>query len=157
MPSVGSTDQVRFIYWILLISIFWKTSLIPPMVLVPYNLDPHPLITGVQEVPGVISQHLLRQFLTELLEVHGSFHLPFLLYTLFVTLQLRFIIGYNGQIIDMRHRWVSILETLLLNMEAMDEVVNAVNLAVNSRAQIPDLVRLYVQPPFVFTSTPTLH
>ena len=127
------------------------------MFLVLYNLDQHPLITRVHEVPGVISQHLLRQLLTELLEFHGSFHLPFLLYMPFITLQLNLIIKYNSQILDMQHRRVSILKTVLLNMEAMGEVVNTVNPLVSSRAQIPDLNRLYVQHPFVVTRTLNLH
>ena len=118
---------------------------------------PHPLITRLQEVSGLVSQHLLRQLTTELPEGHGSFHLPRFLQLPFSTLQVNVIRSNNRQSLGIKHRSVTILKTVLWNMAFLDEVANAVNLVVHNMVQIPVLVYLYVLHPFVVTSNPLIH
>ena len=46
---------------------------------------------------------------------------------------------------------------MLLHTEVLYGVVNAVNLVVHTKVQIPGLVHFYVPHPFFVTSTPLLH
>ena len=119
VPGMGITNQVGFSYCTFFSSILWRDSTPTPLLLVLHIQHINMIITMVQVVVEIVSQHMIRQLLIKLPEVHMSFHLQILLNMPLSTLQVNVISSENIKILGIKHRWVTTIKTEVWHAEFM--------------------------------------